>query len=118
MPKAYSEDLRWRAVWLTVVRGMNNAEVANMLFMCEKSVHRYLTLFHATGCVAPKEHSSGPEWMLGDFEQVTVLQTLVCKPTSYLHEVQRELFQVTGVLHHKTARLHTQEGPAHSSTTQ
>ena len=98
MPKAYSEDLRWRAVWLTVVRGMNNAEVANMLFMCEKSVHRYLTLFHATGCVAPKEHSSGPERMLGDFEQVTVLQTLVRKPTSYLHEVQRELFQVTGVL--------------------
>ena len=61
MPKAYSEDLRWRAVWLTVVRDVSSAEIANMLFTCEKSVHRYLALFHTMGCVSPKEHNSGPE---------------------------------------------------------
>ena len=60
-------------------------------------VYRYLALFHTTGCVAPKEHNSGPERMLSDFEQVTVLQTLLRRPTSYLYEVQRELFEVTGI---------------------
>ena len=53
MPKAYAEDLRWRAVWLHLVRGLSYADVAQTLFMCEKSVQRYLALFHATGGVDP-----------------------------------------------------------------
>ena len=60
MPKSYSEDLRWRAVWLAVVRGLSVREIASVLFMCEKSVHRYLSLFHSTGSVAPKQHTGGP----------------------------------------------------------
>ncbi len=39
--KAYSEDLKWRAVWLALVRGMNSTEIGHVLFMCEASVHRY-----------------------------------------------------------------------------
>lgn len=97
MPNPYSEDLRWRAVWLAVIRGMNCTEIASTLFMCEKSVHRYISLFQTTGSVAPKEHASGPDRMLTDFEQCTVLQTLVHRPTSYIYEVQRDLFKVTGV---------------------
>ena len=60
MPKAYSVDLRWRAVWLHVVSGMSSAEIAVVLFMAERSVYRYLALFHATGSVDPKGHKSGP----------------------------------------------------------
>ena len=56
MPKSYSEDLRWRAVWLAVVRGLSVWEIASVLFMCEKLVHRYLSLFHSIGSVAPKQH--------------------------------------------------------------
>ena len=77
MPKAYSEDLRWRAVWLALVRGMNSYEIGYVLFMSEASVNRYLTLFYTTGAVIPKEHSNGPKKMLGEFEQFTVLQTLI-----------------------------------------
>ena len=44
--------------------------------MCEASVQRYLKLFYTTGNVALKDHASGPEKMLGEFEQFTVLQTL------------------------------------------
>ena len=97
MPKAYSEDLRWRAVWLALIRGMNSTEIAHHLFMCEKSVRRYLTLFHSTGSVAPKEHRSGPDRMLSEFEQLTMLQTLIYRPTSYLYEVQYDLYKATGV---------------------
>ena len=57
MPKAYSEDLRWRAVWLNIVKGMTYTEVAEVLFMSEKSVYRYLSQFHATGSVEPKDAS-------------------------------------------------------------
>ena len=48
----------------------------HVLFMCEASVQRYLKLFYTTGNVALKDHASGPEKMLGEFEQFTVLQTL------------------------------------------
>ena len=57
MPKAYSEDLRWRAVWLNIVRGMSYKDIATTLFMCEKSVQRYLALFHGTGSVTPQQSS-------------------------------------------------------------
>ncbi len=76
---------------------MNSTEIGHVLCMCEASVHRYLTLFYLTGAVAPKEHSSGPDKMLSEFEQFTVLQTLIHQPTSYLSEVQHDLFEATGV---------------------
>ena len=80
MPKAYSVDLRWRAVWLHVVSGMSSAEIAVVLFMAERSVYRYLALFHATGSVDPKEHKSGPGKVLNDLEQFTIMQSLIHKP--------------------------------------
>ena len=82
---------------MAIVRGMNCSEIAHHLFMCEKSVHRYLTQFELTGNVAPKEYIRGPDRMLSEFEQFTILQTLVHRPTSYLHEVQRDLFDATGI---------------------
>ena len=94
MPKSYSEDLRWRAVWLAVVRGLSVREIASVLFMCEKLVHRYLSLFHSTGSIAPKQHTGGPSKTLNDFEQFTVLRTLIHHPTAYLHEVQDHLFKL------------------------
>ena len=36
MPKAYSEDLRWRAVWLHLIHRFSYAEIAEVLFMCKK----------------------------------------------------------------------------------
>ena len=100
MPKAYSEDLRWRAVWLHIVSGMSYTEIANVLFMSEKSVQRYLQLFHATGSITPAHQSRGPAKILCEFEVFTILQTLIQKPTLYLHEVQERLFQVTGIWVH------------------
>ena len=54
-------------MWLAVVRGMSIQEIASVLFMCEKSVHCYLSLFHSTGSVAPKQHTGGPNKTLSDF---------------------------------------------------
>ena len=76
MPNAYSEDLRWRAVWLNIVRGMRYKDIATTLFMCEKSVQRYLTLFHATGSVTPQPPTGGPSKVLNDLEEFTVMQSI------------------------------------------
>ena len=64
MPKAYLEDLRWRAVWLNIVRGMSSFEINDLLFMSERSVQRYLSLFHSTGSVAPKDSTGDPDKIL------------------------------------------------------
>ena len=68
MSKAYSEDLRWRDVWLNIVRGMSYKDIATTLFTCEKSVQRYLTLFHGTGSVTPQPHTGGPGRVLNELE--------------------------------------------------
>ena len=96
MPKAYSEDLRWRAVWLHLVRGLSYTDVAQTLFMCEKSVQRYLALFHATGGVDPQVQKRGPDKCLTEFELFTILQSLIIKPTSFLCEIQHQLLCSTG----------------------
>lgn len=100
MPKAYSEDLRWGAVWLNVAKGMTCKEIAEVLFMCEKSVYRYLSQFHATGSVEPKEPSGDRNKGLTEFESFTVLQSILHKPTAYLEEIQQNLFDTTGTWVH------------------
>ena len=92
MPKAYSEDLRWRAVWLNIVRGMSYKDIA---FICEKSVQRYLTLFHGTGSVTPQPPTGGPSKVLNELEEFTVMQSIIHKPTLYLQEVQEHLYNAT-----------------------
>ena len=56
--------------------------------------------FHATGTVAPTARKRGPDKLLSDIEQFTILQTFIHKPISYLHEVQDQLFEVIGVWVH------------------
>ena len=85
MPKAYSEDLRWRAVWFSLVRGMSYSEIATVLFMSQKSVYiyRYLHLFNATGTVEPTLPTGNCSNGLTDFEAFTVLQSILHQPKSY-----------------------------------
>ena len=92
MPKAYSADLQWRAVWLHLLHDLSFAEISDLLFMSEWTVRRYVELYHSTGDVECKKQT-GPTCLLNDFEQVTVLQSLIAKPNIYLYEVQEHLFK-------------------------
>ena len=96
MPKSYSEDLRWRAVWLHLIRRLSYAEIAEVLFMCEKSVKRYIDMFNSTGSVAPTKQNNGPQRLLSEDEQLIVVQSVIHQPGVYLHEVQNVLFCATG----------------------
>ena len=81
MPKSYLEDLCWRAVWLHIAQGMSYPEISSLLYMSERSVQRYMERFHTAGEVAPTEQKRGPDKILSEFEQFTILQTLIHKPT-------------------------------------
>ena len=61
--------------------------------MSERSVRRYTELYFATGDVKPCRQSHGPVAILSGIEQLTVLQSLIYKPTIYLEEIQYDLHE-------------------------
>ena len=100
MPTNYSLDLRWRAVWLHLIRQMSYAEIAELLFMSQRSVQRYVYLYQSTGDVEPRKQRHGPERLLSEFEQITVLQSMIDRPGIYFAELQQQLNDATGIWVH------------------
>ena len=87
MPRKYSEDLRWRAVWQHCLQGKPVGAVARDLYISDSSVERYVKLFTTTGEVMPStstQHRPGPKRKLSEFEEITVLQSLLDRPGTYL----------------------------------
>ena len=60
MPVAYSEDLRWRAVWLCLYMEVRAEDTAKLLHISERSVYRYVKRFNSTGRVARDHRTFGP----------------------------------------------------------
>lgn len=65
MPLAYSNDLRWRIVWLYYCKEKSIEEIQELLYVSTRSVRRYLTLFEETGDVSPAIQQHGPPICLG-----------------------------------------------------
>ena len=74
------------------------ASVSRQLCVSVKSVKRYQKLFWLTGDVTPKIQRHGPQLLLGDFEQLTLLRLIAENPGIYLSELQDKLFNIFGVL--------------------
>ena len=70
--------------------------IARDLYASPRSLEHWVKLFELTGNVSPKEsrHRSSRS----EYEELTVLQTLLTSPSTFLHEVYRlsELFKTTG----------------------
>ena len=94
MPNPYSLDLRWRVVWLSLTRCYSAIQISRLLHLSECTLRRYITIFQQTGDVKPKQHRHGPLRLLGDFEQLTLLQIILQNPGIYLDEVQTKLRSV------------------------
>ena len=109
MPKHYSADLRWRAVWLVLLRKMSYNEAGDILFMSEQSVRRYVDQYQSTGDVEPTKHRHGPEKMLNEAEMIIVIQLLAARPSMYLDEIQEELYKRTGTYVHNSTICHTMQ---------
>ena len=96
----YTLELRWRVVWLNLVHGFSSHEVSELLCLSERTVRRYLTLFHQTGDVKPVSRRNGAQRLLGDLEQLHLFQIVLRNPGIYLHEVQLQLQEAYGVKIH------------------
>ena len=77
MPVPYSDDLRWRVVWLHLIDNMSYQDIAKVLYICPKSAQRYIPLFHTTGSVVPVEQKRGPDHCLSDFELYIVFNAFI-----------------------------------------
>ena len=91
MPNPYSLDLRWRIVWIYLVQRCPPGQIASLLNVSERTVRRYIALFHRTSDVQVKPRTNGPKRLLGDFEQLKLLRLIQENPGIYLYELQKEL---------------------------
>ena len=66
-------------------------EVARMLFVSERTVHRYAERFLVTGHVHPFEGCNSCCCKLSDDDQLLLLEHISCHPGIYLRELQAEL---------------------------
>ena len=53
----YSVDLRWRAIVLYVIMGLNIKDVSFLLGISTYSIERWVALFNKTGDVLPKRRT-------------------------------------------------------------
>ena len=94
MPNPYSVDLRWRVVWLNLAYRANALKISRLLCLSERTVQRYLAMFHQTGDIKPMSRKNG---LLGEVEQVILLRIILQNPSIYLYEIQVKLQLAFGV---------------------
>ena len=71
-------------------------EISRELYVCTRTITRYINLFYTTEDVSAKSQRHGPLLQMSEFEEITILEMLLSKPSMYLREVQQKLMQVTG----------------------
>ena len=96
MPLAYSNDLRWRIVWLYYYKEKTIEEIQELLYVSTRSVRRFLALFEETGDVSPAIQQRGLPRSLDAFEEMSLIQSLLNKPEMYLEELRQELIEISG----------------------
>jgi len=94
----HSIDLCWRVVWFDLVHASH--EIADLFCLSERTIRRYITLFHQTGDVKPVSCRNGPQRLLGDLEHLHLFQLILHNPSIYLHELQHRLQEAYGVRVH------------------
>ena len=97
MPRAFSLDLRWRAVWAHMVHNLTFSEIAEACCLSERTVRRYVDLFHQTRDIHPRVYIPGPKKLLGEYEQVVLLPIVLSRPGILLHELLSALEDKFGV---------------------
>ena len=107
MPVAYSEDLRWRAVWLHLYGNLTAAETASVFYISERTVYRYLERFMLTGGVKKFTKKNGPDHILSEDEELYVVDLVLSSPGIYLREVQHKLLNHTGRWVHESTLCRT-----------
>ena len=61
---------------MVCLQGKTISQVAREMYVSHSTVERFLHLYHTTGEVRATQQKHGPDRLLDDFEQLTVLQSL------------------------------------------
>ena len=96
MPVPYSNDLRWRIVWLNVFLQLESGDIARLMHISERSVYRFAERYKATGDVRLFAKRNGPRRLLCESEELLLIQQILLHPGIYLRELQDNLFNSTG----------------------
>ena len=99
IPTSYSKDLRWRIIWMYLLQKKTIKEISRELYVNIRTIKRYIYLFYTTEDVSAKSQRHGPLPQMSEFEEITIIEMLLSKPSLYLREVQQELALVTGSLY-------------------
>jgi len=95
MPISYSVDLRWRIIWMVLVKKKGIDEVSELCCISKQTIRRYIRKFKQTGEVKPSDYRHGPCKMLNNHEQLALLR-IIQYPGLYLHEIQSRLLNDVG----------------------
>ena len=76
---------------------MTPSAISCQMCISERSVRYYLKLFQLTGDVKPKSQCYGPQPLLGEFKQLTLLRMVAENAGIYSHELQDKLHDLFGV---------------------
>ena len=97
MPAPYSQDLRWRVIWLAEIVGLDLEEISFFLQLSEMTIRRYVKNFRDFGnvstavigrpynCIAIHPH-----------EELVIFEILQQYPEKTLGEVLDKLYEETG----------------------
>jgi len=94
MPLPYSLDLRWRIAWAHLTQNLSQSSIAVLFSVSDRTVRRLISLFNQTGDVKPQSRRNGPDYVMQDFEQLSLVQLILEHPGIYLHEIQEKLLQM------------------------
>jgi transposase len=96
MPREYSEDLRWRVVYLES-ESHNSQEISKILFISKSTVNNILKTFAKWGCVInPFKGAPGRKKKFSRKELQMLKQLVKEKVDWYLDELLVEMERLTG----------------------
>lgn len=96
MPKEFSEDLRWRVVYL-YTDGFSIIDIANTLYMSKSSVTRIINIYEKWVCVTNPYKGISGRRKLFSRNDMYILQNLIRdKVNWYLDELVSEMENLTG----------------------
>ena len=97
MPKPYSEDPRWVAVWNKIFYRKRDEEIARQLFICPESVRRFCRLYRRTGSVLPRRvgRPKGSTTLV-PHEEYILVDAVLRRPEGQLAEIADEIWRTTG----------------------
>ena len=98
--KRYSEDIRWRIIWLRIVQDLTFRQIAKKLCIGFGTVARIWNLFQLTGNVSvqsPFDNKRMHLRVLDEYHELFIIGIILECPTVYLHELCVVIQKATNV---------------------